>query len=304
MNEADVRSHRIQREGALHDPHLLADRRHGVAVRTGWHGGRRPDPATMMTLRTALEQALRRATQALEQVQAMEQAADAARADEIHRLAVVAHELRNPLASMRNAAAILGRGRPEDTPRVQVIIEQQIANMSRMIDDLIDMSRTHTGKLTLAPERVSLRGIVDQARETWTPALARRRQTLRVDATPPDCAMTADPLRVMQILGNLLGNASKYSPDGTEIRLEVELSDRMMTFGVSDNGIGIAADALPHVFEPFMQESRAASFDRSGLGVGLAVVRELVEAHGGTVAVSSAGIGRGARFEFTLPRCS
>jgi len=253
-------------------------------------------------LRSELQQALARASEALGQVQAMALAVDDARSDEVRRLAVVAHELRNPLGPIRNAAAILQCGRPEDAPRVQAIIERQVFNMSRMIDDLVDVSRSRTGKLTLKLEKVWLNELVEQARDACAPALRNRGQRLRVDARAPDCGMTADPLRLLQILANLLGNASKYSPDGKEIRLETRLFDGCLVIGVSDDGIGIASEALPHVFEPFMQERRAASLDRTGLGVGLSVVRELVEAHGGTVAVGSAGVDQGTTFLVTLPR--
>lgn len=260
------------------------------------------DSATVLSLRSELKQALARSNQAWARVKSMSEEADGARAEEILRIAIVAHELRNPLAPMRTAAAILRCGRPEDTPRVHEIIDRQIAQMSRLIEDLIDGSRNRSGRLSIAMERVSLPEIVKQAVDASAPMLERRGQRLFVVGNSPGFDVVADAGRLLQILANLLGNASKYSPDGKEIRLGVSALDSLVALTVSDDGIGIAAEALADVFKPYMQESRAKTFDHFGLGVGLGVVRELVESHGGTVAVSSAGIGLGTCVVVTLPR--
>jgi signal transduction histidine kinase len=182
-----------------------------------------------------------------------------------------------------------------------LIIDRQITQMSRLIDDLLDLSRANLGKFSLVLERVRLDEIVDRAVRACGPALEGRRQRLLVEGSAAGCEVSADPLRLLQILGNLLDNASKYSPEFNVIRLDVRAVDGQVVLSVTDHGIGIASDALPRIFEPFVQEERASVFDRTGLGVGLAVVRDLVEAHGGHVTASSDGIGRGARFVVTLP---
>ena len=304
MTEACVRVRDTLHGGRAQRLPLTCEQPRIVNDRWSWQDSSHVDEASILGLRSALKQERAQSSQARKKVQAMSLAADNARVDEIRRLAVVAHELRSPLAPMRNAVAILGCGRPQDTQRVRLILERQIAHMSRMIEDLIDVSRTSTGKLTIAMERVSLPEIVEQAREACAPELARRGQRLLIDGLSLAQDVMADPGRLLQMLGNLLGNASKYSPDGKDIRLELSSQEGHVAMKVSDEGIGISADALAHVFVPFMQESRASNFNRSGLGVGLGVVRELVEAHGGTVTARSAGVGRGASFTITLARCS
>lgn len=303
MTETFLRANNTQRRGVARPG--LSMREQSRSPDVGWssQASSHLDAATIMGLRSALEHALARVDHALEKVRAMSLAADRVRADEARRLAMVAHELRGPLAPMRNAVAILGRGRPEDTHRMQLIIERQVAQMSRMIEDLIDISRTRCGRLAIAKERVSVPEIVEQAREACAPMLARRGQRLIIDGDAQVLDVMADPGRLLQILGNLLGNASKYSPDGKDIRLEVSSPGGHVALKVSDEGIGISAEALAHVFEPFMQEPRASNFNHSGLGVGLSVVRELVDAHAGTVGVRSAGAGCGSCFVVTLPRC-
>ena len=241
--------------------------------------------------------------EAVRQAQATEEASERARDRSVHMLAVVAHELRGPLGPMRNAAAVLGCERPVDAHRARLIIERQIAVMSRMIDDLLDLSRANSGKLGLVREQVRLDEIIDRAVEACAAALGRRRQRLLVSGSASGYELNADPLRLLQILGNLLENASKYSPVCNAIYLDIHVLESCVTLIVRDHGIGIPKEALGRIFEPFTQESRAAAFDRSGLGVGLAVVRELVEAHGGTIVVNSEGIGHGACFVVNLPRC-
>ncbi len=220
-------------------------------------------------------------------------------------LAVVAHELRRPLAPIRSAAELLGRIDGDDAGalcRLQAIIERQVVNISRLVDDLLDLSRASTGQLRLEASVVDLRTIVDEA--TWAsgPSMRGRRQQLVVGLPSRPLEVRGDPVRLAQVLGNLLDNACRYTPDGGTIELlaEVAAGDLVM-LSVSDNGIGIAAEALPHVFEPFAQEQRSSGLGGSGLGLGLAVVSELVEAHGGCVVAHSDGSGRGSRFVVTLP---
>jgi len=232
------------------------------------------------TLQSAAEQALRRQTEVL---------------------AVVAHELRNPLTPIRTAAALLGRVESSELPRLQAIIERQVQRMTRLASDLLDVARANTGKLRLERRPVDLAGVVDEAVDTCRPAMDMRLQHLRVQLPVRSLEVHGDPVRLVQVLCNLLDNASKYTPNGGEIGISVVLSGEHAVVSVVDHGIGMTPQALVDVFEPFVQEAHAIDFNASGLGIGLTVVRELVEAHGGTVIASSAGTGLGSRFVVTLP---
>lgn len=230
-------------------------------------------------------------------------------AEEAHRrqtefLAVVAHELRRPLAPIRSAAEVLGRFDPDPAgtlTRLKVIIERQVVHISRLVDDLLDLSRASSGKLHLESSVVDLRAIVDEVTLACRPAMHRRKQRLVVAVPSCPLPVDGDPVRLAQVLGNLLDNACRYTPEGGTIELLAELADELVVLSVSDDGIGIGAEALPHVFEPFAQELRSPGLGGAGLGLGLAVVSELVEAHGGCVVAHSAGSGTGSRFVVTLP---
>ena len=216
-------------------------------------------------------------------------------------LAFVAHELRNPLAPIRTAAALITMGRPEDLARAQGVIERQVDHLARMIDDLLDMARSRTGKLTLSLDRLDLGDVLEQATSTCRPALARRGQHLELSGLAVACPLHADALRLIQIITNLLDNASKFSADGTTVTLCVRKLERTVELAVSDEGIGMDIGTMSNAFNPFAQASHAAGFNKSGLGIGLAVVRQLTESHGGWVVAESAGVGRGSRFVVTLP---
>jgi diguanylate cyclase len=250
-------------------------------------------------LQEANEQLVRAALSAQE----LQTAAEQARQQQTEFLARLAHELRNPLAPIRTAAALLGRARRDEQllPQVQAIIERQVAHMSRLVGDLLDVSRVNTGKLRIERRVVEMAGIIDAAVETCRPAMDARLQHFGIHV--PSCALEVhgDPIRLAQVLSNLLDNASKYTPDGGEIGLSVMVVDDILVMTVSDSGIGITAEALPNVFEPFVQDAHAIGFNGAGLGIGLTVVRELVDAHGGNIVASSAGNGHGSQFVVTLP---
>jgi diguanylate cyclase len=232
----------------------------------------------------------------------MKLAAESVRARQVEFLAFVAHELRNPLAPIRTATAVLGHGRPQDIVPMRTIIERQVTQMSRMIDDLLDVSRASTGKLRLISGHVRVDDVVAHAVESVTPALTRRSQRLEVIGLDDAGDLEGDLTRLIQVLSNLLDNASKYSPDGQAIQLMVRPLERSVELSVVDSGIGMSINALKNVFDPFAQELHAVGFNPTGLGIGLAVVREVVEAHGGQVTAFSAGLGHGSRFVVTLPR--
>jgi signal transduction histidine kinase len=219
-------------------------------------------------------------------------------------LAVLAHELLNPLVSIRHAAALLHRGRLEESlvPRIQSTIERQVTHMSRLVGDLLDVSRVNTGKLRLERRLVDLREILDAAVTACRPSMVARLQHFTVQIPMVALEFYGDPVRLAQIVSNLLDNASKYSKEGADIGLSVVQTEDYIVITVSDTGIGISAPALCTIFEPFAQEATAIEFNGTGLGIGLTVVRELVAAHGGTVIARSAGPGSGSSFIVTLPR--
>jgi diguanylate cyclase (GGDEF)-like protein len=219
-------------------------------------------------------------------------------------LAVVAHELRGPLSPIRTAAALLGRVHAQEMPRVQAIIERQVEYMSRLVGDLLDVARVYTGRLRLEHQVVDIGGLVDEAVDACRAAIGTRRQRFSIRVPSRALEVHGDPVRLVQILRNLLDNASKYTPDGGEIELSVVVVDDAVVMTVSDSGIGISAETLPRVFDPFVQDTHAIGFNGMGLGIGLTVVRELVEAHGGRIVASSPGKGLGSRFVVTLPLTS
>ena len=218
-------------------------------------------------------------------------------------LAMVAHELRNPLIPIQTAAGLLNRALSDEPllAQLQAAIKRQVSLVSRLVDDLLDGSRVSAGKFRLECSVVELTGILSLAAETCGSAVEARSQRLTIQLEPAPLIVLGDPLRLGQIFSNLLDNASKYTLKGGEISLAAAVVDRTVQITVSDNGIGITADALPNIFELFMQDARALALHNHGLGIGLAVVRDLVEAHGGTVVARSAGRDRGTTFIVTLP---
>lgn len=217
-------------------------------------------------------------------------------------LAVLSHELRNPLNPIRNAAAILHLG-PDSAEIAWAaeVIDRQSQHLSRLLEDLMDAARITQGKLELRKQRVTLSAIVDTAVETTRGLFRANRQQLDIDLPVEEIRLEADPTRMAQVLGNILGNASKYTPSGGKARLSAVLDGGRVAISVKDTGSGIAAEDLPHVFDLFMQSRGHATHATGGLGVGLALVRVLVEMHGGTVAAHSAGRGKGSEFIVTLP---
>ena len=233
--------------------------------------------------------------------QELQNAAERAQGDQTAFLAVVAHELRNPLAPIRAAAQLISQVGPAGLPRLQAVIERQVDHVSRLVGDLLDLSRFHVGKLRLQRRLVDVCTLVPEALETCRPAMDARLQSLRVDACASGLFVDGDPVRLVQVLSNLLDNASKYTPNQGEIELSLQRAGTNLVLVVADNGIGIRPEVLADVFHPFVQDAHATDFHSSGLGIGLTVVRELVEAHGGTVEAFSGGVALGSRFVITLP---
>ena len=257
------------------------------------------DQPRLRDLREANEQLVLAALVAQEH----EEHATAAHRSQITFLAMVAHELRNPLTPILQAAELLHRPRTDDPrlERLQGVIKRQVAHMSRLIDDLLDGSRISTGKFRLERGSVDMTEVLNLAVETCQPAIDARLQHFDMQPLTERLPMHGDAVRLMQIFSNLLDNASKYTPNGGHIALAVEVLDQAMTITVSDDGIGITAEALPRIFDLFAQDPRALTLHSGGLGIGLAVVHELVQAHGGTVVGRSAGADLGSTFVVTLP---
>jgi signal transduction histidine kinase len=218
-------------------------------------------------------------------------------------LATLAHELRNPLAPIRNALYLM-RSSEEDretTAEARAVIERQLSQMVRLVDDLLDVSRISTGKLALRRERVELRAVVQNALEAVEPLFAARGHALEIDMPPAGVYVNADPTRLAQVFLNLLNNAAKFTDPGGRIHFSVRLEGGELTAAVRDNGIGIAPDMREKIFEMFAQADRSLERSASGLGVGLSLSRRLTELHGGTLEVKSDGIGRGAEFLLRIP---
>jgi signal transduction histidine kinase/DNA-binding response OmpR family regulator len=218
-------------------------------------------------------------------------------------LAMLSHELRNPLAPIRNAVEVIRRVGPGEPMLAMArdIIDRQATHLARLVDELLDVSRISQGKIALRKESVELGRIVAQSLETAKPLIDARAQKIVVDLPPGPVWLTADPARLAQVLANLLNNACKYTPEGGRIDLAVGAAEGSATIVVHDNGSGIDPQLLPHVFDLFVQGERSLDRAQGGLGVGLTLVKRLVEMHGGSVEASSEGVGRGASFKVTLP---
>jgi len=224
-------------------------------------------------------------------------------------LAMLAHELRNPLAPMRNALQIMRLRvnqeghRPEDktVQSATAMMERQVGQMVRLVDDLLDVSRISRGKIELRRGRIELASAVHHAVEAILPQCESMEHTLTVTLPPNPIFVNADPTRLAQVVGNLLNNACKFTDKGGRIWLTVEREGDQAVIRVRDNGIGIKADQLPRIFEMFVQIDTSLERSVSGLGIGLTLVKNLVEMHGGTVEVNSAGVGQGSEFVVRLP---
>ena len=218
-------------------------------------------------------------------------------------LAMLAHELRNPLAPILNAAQILSlAGRDESRIKwSQEIIERQVKHLTRLVDELLDVSRIARGKIKLKLEPIELAVIVQQAVESAQPFLDAKGHRLLVRLPQQPIRLQGDLLRLVQVLVNVLDNAAKYSPDGGDITLDAQVQGRDVVIRVQDQGEGISKELLPHVFDLFRQGERTLGRSQGGLGMGLTLVRRLVELHGGRVELHSAGSGRGTTLIIHLP---
>jgi PAS domain S-box-containing protein len=239
---------------------------------------------------------------AREQVDGLREAAESANRAKDEFLAMLGHELRNPLSPIVTALQLMKLQGPEGSERARIVIERQVTHLTRLVDDLLDVSRIARGKVELRTELVEMAEVVAKAIEMASPLLEQRAHTLTVDMPRLGLCVEGDPMRLSQVVSNLLTNAAKYTPPGGQITVRAEPVDGEVVLRVRDTGIGIAPDVLPHIFDLFVQERQAIDRSQGGLGLGLTIVRNLIERHGGSVLARSEGLGRGSEFIVRLPR--
>jgi len=218
-------------------------------------------------------------------------------------IATLAHELRNPLAPIRTGLEILKRvgELPASAARTRDIMERQLTHMVRLVDDLLDVSRIGRGKLELRVEPLTLAKVVEHALEASQPAVEAAGHSLAVKLPPGPVSLEGDLTRLAQVVSNLVNNAAKYTPPGGAIEVAGEVEQEQVVVRVIDNGNGISAEMLPHVFDLFVQGERSSRTAQAGLGIGLWLVRRLVELHRGTIEAASPGLGQGSTFTVRLP---
>jgi PAS domain S-box-containing protein len=216
-------------------------------------------------------------------------------------LAILGHELRNPLSPILTAVQLMRLRGEVSSSREQNIIERQVNHLIHIVDDLLDISRVARGKIQLDKRAIELRGLLTKAMEITSPLFEERRHRLDLDAPSEDIWLEADETRLCQVLTNLLSNAAKYTPPEGHVQVRVVRGDRRVAIHVKDNGLGIAPELLPRIFDLFVQGQRSSDRQQGGLGIGLALVRNLVRMHDGTVTAQSEGHGRGSEFVIDLP---
>lgn len=216
-------------------------------------------------------------------------------------LAMLSHELRNPLSPILTVLQVMRMSGSSAFEKERAVLQRQTDHLVRLVSDLMDVSRIASGKVELRKERIDLRQVLDRAIETARPALEAKRHQLRLDLDRQSFFVLGDAIRLAQVVSNLLINAAKYTPEGGNIELSAHAAADGVEVRVRDDGVGISAENLPHVFDLFMQERQTIDRATGGLGLGLAIVKSLVEAHGGWVSARSDGAGRGSEFTIVLP---
>jgi signal transduction histidine kinase/ActR/RegA family two-component response regulator len=250
-----------------------------------------------------IEDAAERAWNAIERIRAEEALREADRRKD-QFLAMLGHELRNPLAPIRAAAELLqlAASDPERVKSTSRIIARQVGHMTGIVNDLLDVSRVTSGLVVLDNETVDVKRVVSDAVEQIRPLIEARRHRLSVNTVPEQAYVNGDYKRLVQILANLINNAAKYTPEGGDIVVQMQVVDKEIFVCVLDNGIGIEKNLLPNIFDLFSQGERSSDRSRGGLGLGLSSGKSLVELHGGSVTAQSKGINGGSEFTVCLPR--
>jgi signal transduction histidine kinase/ActR/RegA family two-component response regulator len=216
-------------------------------------------------------------------------------------LAMLGHELRNPLAPIATAVKLMGLRGDERSKREREVIERQVAHLSRLVDDLLDVSRIAQGKIELSRRPVDIAEIAAKAVEMVSHLLENKSQELQIDVPRDELFVDGDAVRLAQVLGNLLTNAARYTPERGHVRLSAAREGEQIVVRVKDDGMGIAPEFLPHIFDLFVQGPRTIDRREGGLGLGLALVKNLVALHGGSVRAQSGGPGLGSEFAVRLP---
>jgi two-component system, sensor histidine kinase len=266
-------------------------------------------PTSARTLVSAVQAALRgrlRQYQTRDQLEALRIAEENLRNADRRKdefLAMLAHELRNPLAPIRNAGEMLARMLPDNelVQTIAAIVQRQSAHLSRLVNDLLDVSRITQGRIELQHEPVNLSAVISQALETVEPLMHENRHRVVVAAGHGPVYVEGDHARLVQCIANILTNSAKYTDRGGEVHVQMRSDARHAWIAIADNGVGIPAELLPRIFDLFVQGNRSLDRSQGGLGIGLSLVRRLIEMHDGSVSATSGGPGQGARFEVVLP---
>ncbi len=256
-------------------------------------------PVAVHTLVAAVEVALR-ARRRQYQVRSLIDRAEAASRAKDEFLAMLGHELRNPLSPITTALRLVRQKQAVGCDRELTVVERQVQHLARLVDDLLDVSRIAQGKIEVKREPLAIDAVISRAVEMASPLFEQRRHELRVDV-PANLGAKGDVTRLAQVFANLLTNAAKYTREGGHIWVTARREDSELAVYVRDDGAGIAPDMLPRVFDMFVQEKQMLDRSAGGLGLGLTIVRSLVELHGGTVSVTSPGLGLGSEFVVRLP---
>lgn len=219
-------------------------------------------------------------------------------------LAMLGHELRNPLSPILMASSLLkaANGNEKIIDNASNVIARQVTHMASLVDDLLDISRVTRGQIEVKLNNVDIEQVINDAVEQVTPQIEARRHRLEVDSLPRPTVVKGDEKRLVQVTANLLTNAVKYTPEGGHLQLKLAVHENEVVITVQDNGVGIPPEFIPHAFELFAQVEPTSDRAAGGLGLGLALVKNLVELHGGKVACSSEGVGKGSQFTVWLPR--
>jgi len=263
----------------------------------------RTDELQRSNARLAAESAERQ--QAVQALRAREAEVRASDRRKTEFLAMLSHELRNPLAPIRNSLFVLERSPAggDKARQAQAVIARQVGHLSRLVDDLLDITRISRGKITLQPQPLELCELVRRTVEDHRSLFERNDVTLELTVSPTPVCVTGDLTRLAQVVGNLLGNAAKFSGRGgvTRVSVSADAAAARAFIRVADTGVGIAPETLARLFQPFVQADMPPDRNRGGLGLGLALVKGLVELHGGEISAHSAGLGQGAQFVVSLP---
>jgi PAS domain S-box-containing protein len=258
------------------------------------------DRALLLTLADLCAQALDRA-RLLAAERDARQAAEAANRAKDDFLAMLGHELRNPLAPIVTALSVIRAKNETAFARERTIIERQVAHLATLVDDLLDIFRITRGSIVLKKQQIELASVVAKALELSSTVLETQRHHLAVSVPEEGLLVDGDPTRLAQVVGNLLMNAGKYTHPGGHIEVRAARSGERIVLAVEDDGIGIAESLLPRIFDPFVQARQDIDRQKGGLGLGLSIVKKIVDLHGGTVSVASHGEGKGSTFEVTFP---